>query len=438
MPTGSLRKLVSVIGLSVAIVTAVTIPAGYFVTGYLNDRHVLDFKAELNARYVAKYIFSHNSLWQFQSIRLADVLDQVDGHDDTVRKRIVDSAGKVVLDDDAPIGAPIMMRARPIVVSGDTVGRVEIETSLQGLVAETGIVALLSALLGFGMYFAVRVLPLRVLDQTLGALEKTNRQFDAALNNMSQGLVMMDQDERVVVFNNRYIEMYNLSRDIVKTGCHIKDLFHHRVERGHMTRDPAQYREAIQVQRRSGKAGNWILETGDGREISISDMPMSNGGWVSTHEDVTDRRAAQAKISHMALHDALTGLPNRVYFHEQLVSRFTHPERGQKFAILSFGLDRFKTVNDTLGHQAGDQLLRQVTERMRGCLREGDTLARLGGDEFAILQGRVDLPTETSALAARVNEVISEPFDLDGHQVVLGVSIGISVGRPMHRAPSSF
>ena len=147
---------------------------------------------------------------------------------------------------------------------------------------------------------------------------------------------------------------------------------------------------------------------------------MSNGDWVSTHEDVTDRRAAQAKISHMALHDALTGLPNRVYFREQLVSRLAHLERDQKFAVLCFDLDRFKSVNDTLGHQFGDKLLRQVADRMRGCLREGDTLARLGGDEFAILQGSVDQPTETSALAARLNEVIGTPFDLDGHQVVIG------------------
>ena len=95
--------------------------------------------------------------------------------------------------------------------------------------------------------------------------------------------------------------------------------------------------------------------------------------------------------------------------------------------MLCLDLDRFKSVNDTLGHQFGDKLLRQVAERIRGCLREGDTLARLGGDEFAILQGSIDQTTETNALAARLNEVIGAPFDLDGHQVVIGVSIGIAV-----------
>jgi diguanylate cyclase (GGDEF)-like protein/PAS domain S-box-containing protein len=267
----------------------------------------------------------------------------------------------------------------------------------------------------------------RLIDRSEAQVRTQYERLDAALNNMSQGLIMMDKDERLVVCNNRYIEMYGLSRDVVKPGCTLSDLFRHRVERGHLIRDPDQYREVLLAQVNSGKAINSVMETGDGREISITDQPMSNGGWVSTHEDITERRLAQAKISHMALHDALTNLPNRVYFHEQLVNRFAHRERDQKFAVLCFDLDRFKSVNDTLGHQFGDKLLRQVAERMRGCLREEDTLARLGGDEFAILQGSVDQATETNALAARLNEVIGAPFDLDGHQVVIGVSIGIAV-----------
>jgi diguanylate cyclase (GGDEF)-like protein len=423
----SLRSLVSAIGLSIALITAVSVPVGYFAVGYLNTAHLLDFKADLNARYVAKYIYAHNTLWQFQRVRLAEVLGQADGNSDTIRKRIVDSAGKLAFEDDGQIGAPSLVRGSPLVVNGETIGRVELETSLQGLLAETGVVAVLSILLGLGMFFAVRVFPLRVLDQTLGALEKANHRFDAALNNMSQGLLMMDQAEAIVVCNDRYIAMYDLSRDIVKPGCTLSELLRHRAERGHLTRDPDQYREVLMAEVNSGKATNRVLETGDGREISITDQPMPNGGWVSTHEDITERRAAQAKISHMALHDALTNLPNRLYFHEQLENRFAHQERDQKFAVLCFDLDRFKSVNDTLGHQFGDKLLRQVAERMRGCLRDGDTLARLGGDEFAILQGSVKEPTETNALAARLNEVISAPFDLDGHQAVIGVSIGIAV-----------
>jgi diguanylate cyclase (GGDEF)-like protein len=424
----SLRNLVSAIGLFVAVVTAVVVPVGYFTVGYLDSAHLLNFKADLNARSVAKYIYSHNILWQFQRVRLAELLEQVDGGDDTSRKRIVDSAGKLVLEEGKPLDAPVLVRSSPIIVSGDTVGRVVIETSLRHLLAKTGVVAILSTLLGLGMFFAVRVFPLRVLDQTLGSLERTNQRFDAALNNMSQGLVMLNKHERIVVCNDRYIEMYGLSRDIVKPGCTLSALFQHRAERGLLVRDPAQHRDEVLTQlNSSSKAVNWVLETGDGREISITDQLLPNGGFISTHEDITERRVAQAKISHMALHDALTNLPNRRHFHEQLENRFAHLERDQKFAVLSLDLDGFKSVNDTLGHQFGDKLLCQAADRLRECLRDGDTLARLGGDEFAILQSGINTATETNALAARLNEVVGAPFDLDGHQVAVGVSIGIAV-----------
>ena len=427
MKSISLRTLVSAIGMLVAVVTAVSVPLGYFVVGYNNTASLFDFKADLNARYLAKYIYTHDKLWQYQSVRLAELLDQTNGGKYS-RKRVVDATGKLVFDEGSELASPVLTRSADIEVAGSTVGRVEISTSLRPLAYQTGLVAILSILLGLGMFFAVRVFPLRVLDQTLGTLERTNDLFNAALNNMSQGLCMFDLAERVVVCNDRYIEMYKLSRDIVKPGSTLSELLKHRTELGHFARDIDQYRTDLFAALHSGKTINRVVETGDGREISITSRPMQNGGWVATHEDITERRAAQAKISHMALHDALTNLPNRLYFREQLENRFGHPERDKKFAVLCFDLDRFKNVNDTLGHAYGDNLLRQVGERVRGCLREGDVLARLGGDEFAILQGNVNQVTEINALAARLNEVIAAPFDLDGHQAVIGVSIGVAVG----------
>jgi diguanylate cyclase (GGDEF)-like protein len=255
-------------------------------------------------------------------------------------------------------------------------------------------------------------------------IEKQNSIFDAALSNMLQGLAMFDADERLVVCNNKFIEMYDLSRDIAKPGCTLREILKHRVERGHLRRDPEQYRNELLAK---GERVNLVLETADGREISITNQPMPGGGWILTHEDITERRKAEARISHMALHDALTNLPNRRFFHEQMKTRLTHLSRDQKFAVLCLDLDRFKTVNDTLGHPFGDMLLRQAAERMRGCLREGDTIARLGGDEFAILQGSIKQPHDAIALAARLIEATSAPFEFDGHQVAIGVSIGIAI-----------
>jgi diguanylate cyclase (GGDEF)-like protein len=155
---------------------------------------------------------------------------------------------------------------------------------------------------------------------------------------------------------------------------------------------------------------------------------MRDGGWVVTNDAITERQAAQAKLAHMALHGTLTNLPNRRYFEEHLDTRFSHPERNRKFAVLCFDLDRLKSANDALGHAFGDKPLRQVGERVHGCLRSGDVLARLGGDEFAILQSGVKHITEFDALAYRLNEVLAAPLDLDGQQAPIGVSFGIAEG----------
>lgn len=154
---------------------------------------------------------------------------------------------------------------------------------------------------------------------------------------------------------------------------------------------------------------------------------MTGGGWVVTHEDVTERRRAEAKISHMALHDGLTDLANRYLLDEQVANCFEQLGRGQKFAVLFLDLDYFKNVNDTLGHPFGDEILKDVATRLRGCVRESDTVARIGGDEFAILQRDVSDPGEAGALSDRINAVIGRPFELGGSQVVIGVSIGIAI-----------
>ena len=176
-----------------------------------------------------------------------------------------------------------------------------------------------------------------------------------------------------------------------------------------------------------GEVTNLIVTSGNDREIMITKKPMPGGGWLATHEDITERRRAEAKISHMALHDGLTDLANRHLFDEQIASSFKQLARRQKFALLCLDLDRFKNVNDTLGHPVGDKLLQQVGARLRLCAREYDSIARLGGDEFAILQRGVAEPAEAKALSERIVDAIGKPFDLDGHQVVIGVSIGIAL-----------
>jgi diguanylate cyclase (GGDEF)-like protein len=277
--------------------------------------------------------------------------------------------------------------------------------------------------------FADRLRPVlaRLADSGAPLLPGPNARLEAALSNMPLGLVMFDGSERIVVCNDRYIEMYGLSRTVAKPGCPLLEFLQHRAEHGHPISDPEGFRRELLRQLSFGKTIHRVMKTADGREISIVNRPMPDGGWIATHEDITEQRTAQAKISHMALHDGLTDLPNRLHFRRQLESRFAPLGPDQNFSVLCFDLDRFKSVNDSLGHAFGDELLQKAAERMRGCLGSGDMLARLGGDEFAILQPETNSTAHVSMLASRLNEAIRIPFDLDGHQVAIGVSIGIAI-----------
>jgi len=260
------------------------------------------------------------------------------------------------------------------------------------------------------------------------ALADEQAKVDAALSTMSQGLVMFDSSTRLVVCNRVYLKMYGLSPDIVRPGCTLRELLRHRAEIGSIgSDDPEQYITELLGPIGQGKIFNKITTLPDGRIISVANHPMADGGWVATHEDVTEEKRAEERIVHAAHHDALTGLPNRILFAEQLKQALKRVRRGERLAVLYIDLDRLKRVNDTLGHPIGDKLLKGVADRLRACIRDIDTAARLSGDEFAIIQSSIDRPSDAAALAIRIGAAIREPIDLNGHQVVVDTSIGISI-----------
>jgi diguanylate cyclase (GGDEF)-like protein len=258
-------------------------------------------------------------------------------------------------------------------------------------------------------------------------LKSANARLDAALGNMSQGLCMFDSSGTLVMSNERYRELYGLPTDLARPGCSIRDLVEHRRLVGQFSGDPDQYVASLQSKIEQHETSAQVVELPDGRTISLISRPMAVGGWVATHEDITERRRAEAKISHMARHDELTGLPNRRWLFEQIESRLAHLQRDQGFAVLCIDLDHFKSLNETLGRVAGDKCLQEVAARLLACGGDGDAVARIGGDEFAIVIGDVIEATAVTTFAARVIETISAPFELDGHQVVVGASIGIAL-----------
>jgi diguanylate cyclase (GGDEF)-like protein/PAS domain S-box-containing protein len=260
--------------------------------------------------------------------------------------------------------------------------------------------------------------------------DKLRRQkflLDTALENMSQGLCMCDADGRILLVNERYSNMWGVSVASIE-GSSLLDLLRRKKASGVFDADPDEFFASVLARMREGKTTSKVLQASEGRALRVLEQPMKGGGWVATFEDITKWREAQAQIAHMARHDALTNLPNRTLFREQLEQALHRTTRDEQVAVLCIDLDHFKEVNDSLGHPVGDELLKAVAHRLTECVREGDTVCRLGGDEFVIVQvGGESQSPNAVALANRLIEVVGAPYDIQGHQLVIKTSIGISV-----------
>ena len=259
-------------------------------------------------------------------------------------------------------------------------------------------------------------------------LERINLRFDAALSNMSQGLVLFDAADRLQVVNRRFVEMFHLPAERVRPGISFYELVEMSVAAGnHSGRTLVEVFAERQSAIARRKSGTHFLGLNAGRVVAISQEPLPDGGWVGTYEDITERRRSEAQIVFMARHDSLTGLPNRVLFRERVDQAVAQAGRGAGSAVLCLDLDRFKAVNDMLGHPVGDLLLRAVADRLLACVRETDVVARLGGDEFAIIQTNLDRPEDARELAQRIVVTLAEPFEIEGHQILIGASVGIAI-----------
>ncbi len=266
---------------------------------------------------------------------------------------------------------------------------------------------------------------------------------DFALDRIRQGLCVFDAQQRLQLFNRRYAEMYDLKPSQLRLGMTLRDVvdlrYAARTGPGMEPEEYALWRNRIGV---SDRTVDTEVTLRNGRVHAIYHEPTLGGGWVATFDDVTERRQAEARIRHMALHDELTGLPNRVHFTDKLDCALARlrgesrsedhrpalPEGDWLAAVLIFDLDHFKDVNDTLGHVAGSALLKLVAERIGRCIRPQDTLVRMCGDEFAVLlDEEVSTTQQVADTARRIIDAAALPYELDGHEVVIGISIGITL-----------
>jgi diguanylate cyclase (GGDEF)-like protein/PAS domain S-box-containing protein len=269
------------------------------------------------------------------------------------------------------------------------------------------------------------------LFQQATELARTNLRFDAALSTMTQGLCMFDDQKRLIVWNDRYVELYQVPPNLLKVGTPYEAIATDRISRGVLKGETGTLTVKEKVTELTGLStdSSRIDELADGRFVLLTRQPMESGGWLSIIEDITERRRAEAEIVYLARHDVLTGLANRAEYNAKLTEASKHLKRsGGSVTVMMLDLDKFKAINDTLGHPAGDQLLVEVGQRLQSTIRETDMLARLGGDEFAIIQeGGPNQHEGAIALALRIINAISQPFDLNGHEASVGASIGIAM-----------
>ncbi|MBI3703207.1 MAG: EAL domain-containing protein [Rhizobiales bacterium] len=258
--------------------------------------------------------------------------------------------------------------------------------------------------------------------------EQANR-FDIALNNMSHGLCMLDQQDRLQVWNERFIELLHLQDTPVHVGMRMPQLIRHSIRAGNFkAKSVKQVICELAGGLRQDKFDQFETSPDGERSIAVSRRMKSDGGSVVILEDVTERKRAQERIAHLARFDELTGLANRTQFHERFNAMLASDDDGERHVTIHLiDLDRFKAINDTLGHPIGDKLLKEVAARLGTVIRPIDMITRFGGDEFVVLQTATERHQDAKRLAMRLASTLNQPFEIDGHRIDIGASIGIAM-----------
>jgi diguanylate cyclase (GGDEF)-like protein len=290
------------------------------------------------------------------------------------------------------------------------------------------VMALFAAVLVAGIVYAAIQYSLQTFQTAHDEVKTGRQQLKIAVDNMTQGLLLFDQNQNIIVCNNRYIAMYGVAPEVVRAGLSFRELVLHRKATGSFAGDVDEFCDIVLKKVAAGQASESTVVTADGRSILIVNRPLESGGWVATHEDVTDRLRSEERIVHLAHHDVLTDLANRASFHERFEQSVSTAKRdGLGIAMLCIDLDHFKHVNDTLGHAAGDEILKGVADRLRSCVRKNELVARLGGDEFAIALIAADAPAAAAIVADRVLAALSAPHMVAGKHLVVEGTIGIAL-----------
>lgn len=424
----SVHRVTTVIAGLIAVLLTVTAPAGYFVVSYQYMLGSLDAQAELNARSVTALVMANPTMWQFEQVRLAELLERRSEGGVPENRRILDRREMIVAEHADALPPPIVKRHHDIFDAGVPVATIEISRSLNPLLVETAVVALAALLFGALVFVVLRTIPLRAVRQANNSLKESERRFRSIYDSMNEGLALFstvtDPGGRVVSF--RVVDVNPACEAIF--GRKRKDIVGR--EGGELLNGVMlDYLPEIVRVVTTGEPFMFELDQPEIRRcFAVSLFSPQAGLFASLLEDVTERKKSEAQIQRLAYFDSLSGLPNRALLMDRLdqaVARATR-ESG-RLAVLFIDLDHFKGINDTQGHGSGDLLLKEVAARLGRCVRNTDTLARLGGDEFVILLSSIGAELNVAHVAQHLLESIAPPFEINGRDVYTSASIGIAL-----------
>ncbi len=277
--------------------------------------------------------------------------------------------------------------------------------------------------------------------RTEKSLHNTVSLLASTLESSNDGIVVINFDGEVVVYNNKFLKMWRLPEEIIERRS-VPALIEHIKPQ---LKDSEKFtRETAELYEDPLKTCLFNVEFKDGRVFERYSQPQflegKPVGRVCAFRDITERVRAEEKLLHYAQHDTLTNLPNRAEFMNHLELAITRAERERnfRFGVLFLDLDRFKVINDSLGHVVGDKLLVAIAKRLKACVRPRDVVARLGGDEFTILLNRSGEDEDVTRVAERIQNALCEPFKVDGYEIFTSASIGVIISDEIARQPEDF
>jgi diguanylate cyclase (GGDEF)-like protein len=429
--TGSrpVSRVIFLIAGIIATLTTILIPAGYFTISYQYLLGNLEAQAELNARAVSDLVRNNPNTWRYEEVRLMELLERHPLQGGSEKRRILDLQGNVIADSETiHPKAPLVSVRHNIHDAGLVVAKIEITRSLAPLIFKTLLVTIAALILGGVVLALLRIFPMRIIEKSRRSLEESEKKYRALYDSMKEGLALLQitngEDGHpasftVIDVNPACALIVGQERDaIIGNNCSeflggaMTDLF------------PEILRLAETVE-------SLTFEISLPHEIRIFNVSVffpAKDLFATLLEDITQRKEDEQQIKKLAFYDNLTGLPNRVLLLDRLNQSLARAIRSKdKVAVLFLDLDRFKIVNDTMGHACGDLLLVQVSQRLSGVLRSSDTLARLGGDEFVIVISCTGEERNVAYVTQQFLEKLTPPYLLDNKEVYSTASIGIAM-----------